>query len=161
MLNTNTQRRSPLPTQRTHRGSKSSHGHRIALRPGLSTRQILPSLSVIGPSPTLPLPKPLPVRDLLAFSWQARPYDTFLFLGASYGALPTPSPELDQASVQDFFGNHGHPTWETSRATHPVSAGMKRSHDYGVEEFFTDMKKRRLTPSYDPRKLLHVIVTCM
>ncbi|KAF9654440.1 hypothetical protein BDM02DRAFT_154660 [Thelephora ganbajun] len=72
--------------------------------------------------------------------------------GASCGVLPTPSPELDQASiVQDLFGNRGHPTLGSLRPAHPVSAGTKRSHDYAVEEFFTDMKKRRLTPSYDPR----------
>jgi hypothetical protein len=85
---------------------------------------------------------------------------SFYPTGASYGVLPTPSPELDQASLaQEFFGNHGHPTWETLRAAHPVSAGTKRSHDYAVEEFFTDMKKRRLAPSYDPRKWSHIILT--
>ena len=83
-------------------------------------------------------------------------------LDGSYGVLPTPSPELDQASIaQDFFGNHGHPTWETLRHAQPVSAGTKRSHDYGVEEFFTDMKKRRLEPSYDPRKSFRTIATCV
>ena len=72
----------------------------------------------------------------------------------SYGALPTPSPEFDQASIaHDLFGNHTHPAWEALRPAYPVSAGTKRSHDYAVEEFFTDMKKRRLTPSYDPREL--------
>jgi hypothetical protein len=78
----------------------------------------------------------------------------------SYGVLPTPSPELDQASIaQDLFGNHSHPTWDTLRPAPSVSAGTKRSHDYAVEEFFTDMKKRRLTPSYDPRKLFLVVAT--
>lgn len=42
------------------------------------------------------------------------------------------------------------PTWEVLHADDaPVSAGSKRSHDYSVDEFFTDMKKRRVTPSYD------------
>jgi len=78
---------------------------------------------------------------------------THLLSDASYGILPTPSPELDHASVaQELFGGHGHPTWDTLRPAHSVSAGTKRSHDYGVEEFFTDMKKRRLAPSYDPRE---------
>ncbi|KAF9787063.1 hypothetical protein BJ322DRAFT_1003326 [Thelephora terrestris] len=68
----------------------------------------------------------------------------------SYNVLPTPSPELDEAAfARDLFGNHGPPTWDAPRHTHPVSAGTKRSHDY-MEEFLTDMKKRRLTPSYDP-----------
>jgi hypothetical protein len=33
-----------------------------------------------------------------------------------------------------------------------TNTGSKRSHDYAVEDFFTDMKKRRMNPSYDPRK---------
>lgn len=157
MPNTNTQRQSPLPTRRTHRGSSPTRDRRTARNPSLSTPRILPSLSVIGPSPTLPPPKLPPVRDLLAFPWQAL---TSLFPpDASYGILPTPSPELDQASVaQDLFGNHGHSTWDALRPAHPVSAGTKRSHDY-VEEFFTDMKKRRLTPSYDPRRSPCAIMT--
>ncbi|KAF9040390.1 hypothetical protein BDZ89DRAFT_919588, partial [Hymenopellis radicata] len=28
---------------------------------------------------------------------------------------------------------------------------IKRSHDYSVDDFFTDMKKRRVNPSYDSR----------
>ena len=82
---------------------------------------------------------------------------THLLSDASYGILPTPSPELDHASVaQELFGGHGHPTWDTLRPAHSVSAGTKRSHDYGVEEFFTDMKKRRLAPSYDPREFFQL-----
>jgi hypothetical protein len=80
------------------------------------------------------------------------------------GILPTPSPELSPGS----FGHHGPPgsahelflqnqipSWEVLRqdgSTGPVSAGTKRSHDYGVDEFFSDMKKRRVNPSYDPRE---------
>jgi len=42
------------------------------------------------------------------------------------------------------------PSWEVLRSE-PVSAGSKRSHDdYSVDDFFTDMKKRRVNPSYDP-----------
>jgi len=41
---------------------------------------------------------------------------------------------------------------QTNGSTGPVSAGTKRSHDYGVDEFFSDMKKRRVNPSYDPRE---------
>ena len=47
------------------------------------------------------------------------------------------------------------PTWEvlTDDIPHrsiPVS-GSKRGYDYAVDEFFSDVKKRRVTPAYDPR----------
>ncbi|KAJ7246291.1 hypothetical protein B0H12DRAFT_1126578 [Mycena haematopus] len=68
---------------------------------------------------------------------------------ASYPNFPpTPSPDLSpphhprHSPTDDMFP----PTsWDSS------STGSKRAHDYGVEDFFTDMKKRRLSPSYDPR----------
>jgi len=70
----------------------------------------------------------------------------------SYGALPTPSPEMGHPQVhnaQDMYMQHSLPQWETLRHDSAnVTTGSKRSHDY-VDEFFTDMKKRRLTPSYD------------
>jgi len=80
-------------------------------------------------------------------------------LGFHYGAaLPTPSPELDHTqpythrmSHHDMLAmQHDLPTWEVMP---PVSAGTKRSHsDYNVDDFFGDMKKRRMNPSYDARK---------
>ncbi|KXN88736.1 hypothetical protein AN958_06603 [Leucoagaricus sp. SymC.cos] len=80
---------------------------------------------------------------------------------AHYGVLPTPSPELDHPSVHPhqpshdmFMASQSIPSWEALRPDGAsVSIGSKRSHDYGsgVEEFFTDMKKRRVNPSYDPR----------
>lgn len=39
-----------------------------------------------------------------------------------------------------------------------VPTGSKRSHDYNVDDFFTDMKKRRVNPSYDPRR--YYLVSC-
>lgn len=53
------------------------------------------------------------------------------------------------------------PSWEVLRddvASNPAlggmaAAGMKRGHD-SVEDFFSDMKKRRVAPSYDPRQYL-------
>jgi hypothetical protein len=54
-------------------------------------------------------------------------------------------------SPHDLFipqQHHQHnPAWDMP----PVSTGSKRGHDYGVDDFFTDMKKRRVNPSYDPR----------
>ena len=81
-----------------------------------------------------------------------------------FGLLPTPSPEPShgslghhsaQESAHGFFLQNQIPSWEVLRqdgSTGPVSAGTKRSHDYGVDEFFSDMKKRRVDPSYDPRE---------
>ncbi|KAJ8488137.1 hypothetical protein ONZ51_g3731 [Trametes cubensis] len=82
--------------------------------------------------------------------------------GADFGVLPTPSPELDYA--QEAPGAHSRgqiyriqpplPTWEVlpedvQGRSIPVS-GAKRSYDYSVDDFFTDVKKRRVTPAYDP-----------
>ena len=83
--------------------------------------------------------------------------------GHDFGVLPTPSPELDYAPEAAIA--HGRsqmyrvqpqlPTWEVlsddipSRNV-PVS-GSKRAFEYTVDDFFTDMKKRRVTPAYDPR----------
>lgn len=149
MPNTDTPRQLPSPTLHTRRGSKPKHDNQAAQSPSLFTPPILPSFWVIEPSQTLQPPMLPPVRDLLAFLGKA--VLLMLLAAASYNVLPTPSPELDPASLaQDFFGTHGPPTWETLRSGHSVSAGTKRSHDYAMEDFFTDMKKRRLAPSYDP-----------
>ncbi|KAJ7161346.1 hypothetical protein C8R43DRAFT_1063435 [Mycena crocata] len=62
---------------------------------------------------------------------------------------PTPSPDFSPPPMQhhsptDEMFMHGH-AWDGT------TTGSKRSHDYSVDDFFTDMKKRRLSPSYDPR----------
>ena len=61
------------------------------------------------------------------------------------------------AGQQQHTTNAGLPTWEVLRPDEVSSlgaigagAGMKRGHE-SVEDFFTDMKKRRVAPSYDPR----------
>ncbi|RXW22583.1 hypothetical protein EST38_g3291 [Candolleomyces aberdarensis] len=75
-----------------------------------------------------------------------------------FGLLPTPSPELGHppihshhASHDMFMANQSLPSWEVLRSDAAIPTGSKRSHDYSVDEFFTDMKKRRVNPSYDPR----------
>ncbi|KAH9913335.1 uncharacterized protein BXZ73DRAFT_55548 [Epithele typhae] len=82
--------------------------------------------------------------------------------GADFGVLPTPSPELDYAS--EAVAAHGRgqlyrvhpslPTWEVLSDEVPARnmpvSGSKRSYDYAVDEFFSDVKKRRVTPAYDP-----------
>lgn len=84
----------------------------------------------------------------------------------SFGILPTPSPELSPGplsrhgppgSAHELFLQNQIPSWEVLRrdgTTGPVSAGTKRSHDYNMDEFFFDMKKRRVNPSYDPREYI-------
>ncbi|KAJ7751257.1 transcription factor PacC [Mycena maculata] len=65
---------------------------------------------------------------------------------------PTPSPDFSPPPMQ-HENNHS-PTDEMFLPNQPwdsTTTGSKRSHDYGVEDFFTDMKKRRLSPAYDPR----------
>ncbi|GJE86189.1 C2H2-type zinc finger domain containing protein [Phanerochaete sordida] len=76
---------------------------------------------------------------------------------SDFGVLPTPSPELQHSSIQ-YHAPEAHdpyriqPSWEVLRpdgSSGPVSGvGSKRSYDY--DEFFTDVKKRRVNPSYDP-----------
>ncbi|KAJ2912157.1 hypothetical protein MD484_g8257, partial [Candolleomyces efflorescens] len=76
-----------------------------------------------------------------------------------YGLLPTPSPELGHPPIHShhathdmFMANQSLPSWEVLRSEASIPTGSKRSHDYNsVDEFFTDMKKRRVNPSYDPR----------
>jgi len=52
-----------------------------------------------------------------------------------------------------FLGNESQlPSWEVLRGDQlSASTGSKRRHDYNIDDFFTDMKKRRVNPSYDPR----------
>ena len=91
--------------------------------------------------------------------------------GPEYGLLHTPSPEIsEQAAIRypssdappsrvnlyQMQNHHQLPTWEVltvdgtpNRTT--GGGGAKRTHDeYSVDEFFTDVKKRRVAPSYDP-----------
>ncbi|XP_006454040.1 hypothetical protein AGABI2DRAFT_189365 [Agaricus bisporus var. bisporus H97] len=72
------------------------------------------------------------------------------------GLLPTPSPELVHSPAHPNNPSHDMflSSWEVSRSEGPsVVAGSKRAHDYGsgVDEFLSDLKKRRVNPSYDPR----------
>lgn len=54
-----------------------------------------------------------------------------------------------------FIDHQSLPAWEVLRPDDvSVPIGSKRSHDYSVDDFFTDMKKRRVNPSYDPREFL-------
>ncbi|KAI9454160.1 hypothetical protein BJY52DRAFT_774192 [Lactarius psammicola] len=71
---------------------------------------------------------------------------THTTLASHFGALPTPSPEVTHQQTQL-------PSWETLRpdGSSAPSTGIKRSHDYAVavEDFFQDVKKRRVSPSYN------------
>ncbi|KAA1468047.1 hypothetical protein DENSPDRAFT_833224 [Dentipellis sp. KUC8613] len=80
-----------------------------------------------------------------------------------FGVLPTPSPEMIHspayplvvgshlAHPRDPYAQQQLPTWETLRpdGSSTPSTGAKRSHDYAVDDFFADVKKRRVNPSYD------------
>ena len=74
--------------------------------------------------------------------------------GAYFALLPTPSPELLHSPVHPHSAHEiylqNQPAWEDARPE-PI-IGSKRSHDYNVDDFFTDMKKRRVNPSYDSRE---------
>lgn len=107
--------------------------------------QRLPPLvphQILHPSPT--------VRSLSPFT-----LSTQLMIGAYFTLLPTPSPELlhtpahHPSSTHDIYLQN-QPAWETTRSDSLI--GSKRSYDYPVDDFFTDVKKRRINPSYDPRE---------
>ncbi|KIM47802.1 hypothetical protein M413DRAFT_439482 [Hebeloma cylindrosporum] len=73
---------------------------------------------------------------------------------AHFALLPTPSPELAHTSAHHHHSSHEPfipnqiPSWGDQAS---IPTGSKRAHDYNVDDFFTDMKKRRVNPSYDPR----------
>lgn len=161
--NTNTPRPSPSSIPPT------SHASVVTLSPEAPTpgpqSPPLPSALVSGllaafPAQSLTPPPPLKVRFLSPlcvlspFSLK-RP----VLIAAHFALLPTPSPELGHPSVHphhqshDFFmqSSQSALAWDSMRTESSVSTGSKRSHDYNVDDFLIDMKKRRVNPSYDPR----------
>ncbi|KAI6007151.1 hypothetical protein EDD15DRAFT_2395258 [Pisolithus albus] len=73
-----------------------------------------------------------------------------------YAILPTPSPELDRdvhfsrhvsaPTYHPFSPNHT--SWDDAKTT-SVPTRNKRHLEYSVDDFFSDMKKRKVSPSYD------------
>ncbi|KIJ21954.1 hypothetical protein PAXINDRAFT_152251 [Paxillus involutus ATCC 200175] len=87
---------------------------------------------------------------------RARPYADSAVDG--YDALPTPSPELEHTthpsrhlpgSAYDLFLQNSWEATKSSSQTTSAPPRNKRSYDYGVDELFSDMKKRKVNPSYD------------
>ncbi|TDL28235.1 hypothetical protein BD410DRAFT_894317 [Rickenella mellea] len=118
-----------ITESRPKAGSVSSHG-----TPELSPPSSMPSISSVSPD---------------------------------FGLLPTPSPEFSHSQPyphhrhsqsSDFALSTQLPSWQIlrddgSQAPAAASAGAKRSHDTAaIDDFFTDMKKRRVNPRYDPRQ---------
>lgn len=73
-----------------------------------------------------------------------------------YAILPTPSPELDRdvhfsrhvsAPIYHSFAPN-HTSWDDTKTT-SVPPRNKRHLEYSVDDFFSDMKKRKVSPSYD------------
>lgn len=85
-----------------------------------------------------------------------------------YVTLPTPSPELEHnvhpsrhlpGSAYELFLQNQVPSWDglkSSSQSIQAPVRNKRSLDYSVDEFFSDMKKRKVNPSYDPREWVHL-----
>ncbi|KIJ65035.1 hypothetical protein HYDPIDRAFT_88703 [Hydnomerulius pinastri MD-312] len=103
--------------------------------------------------------------DGMIFSITSRGvYVDLVKLGSHYGTLPTPSPELEHnthpsrhlpGSAYELFLQNQVPSWDglkSASQTAAVPTRNKRSFDYSVDEFFSDMKKRKVNPSYDPRE---------
>jgi hypothetical protein len=64
------------------------------------------------------------------------------------GLLPTPSPEMVPLGMPDF--DPGTLGWAHTQSQ--PSVGSKRGYEHVVEDFFTDVKKRRVAPAYDARR---------
>ncbi|KAH9486550.1 pH-response transcription factor [Psilocybe cubensis] len=92
---------------------------------------------------------------------------------AHFALLPTPSPELGHPSAHPHSHHHQHQhqgshelfmqssqsmsSWDALRPD-AVATGSKRSHDYNVDDFFTDMKKHpsNVCPSGMAERLNHI-----
>jgi hypothetical protein len=64
-----------------------------------------------------------------------------------------PSPDLDHprhltSSAYDLFLHNQVPSWDAHKPRN------KRSYDHAVDDFFDDVKKRKVAPAYDPRAYL-------
>lgn len=109
------------------------------------------------------------LSDVSSGAWAPTPsfsYARDLTPRTDFGLLPTPSPEMQHAPIhyQPPVSDGGdayriQPPWEALRAdgssvtTTAAGAGSKRSFaDYEMQEFFADVKKRRVAPAYDPRR---------
>ncbi|OAX44453.1 hypothetical protein K503DRAFT_729545 [Rhizopogon vinicolor AM-OR11-026] len=75
--------------------------------------------------------------------------------GGHYSVLPTPSPELEpvphpsrHVPYDVFLQNHA-PSWDGVRSDPRAPNRNKRSLEYNVDDFFTEMKKRKVNPAYD------------
>ncbi|KAG2159632.1 uncharacterized protein EDB93DRAFT_1073496 [Suillus bovinus] len=76
--------------------------------------------------------------------------------GGHYSALPTPSPELENHPSRhvpnppyELFLHNQVPSWDSAKSDARASNRNKRSLEYTVDDFFTDMKKRKVNPAYD------------
>ncbi|KAG0704399.1 hypothetical protein DFH29DRAFT_912190 [Suillus ampliporus] len=106
-----------------------------------------------GAAPTSGLPHKVPFA-------RARPRSGIAADGGHYSALPTPSPELEPIahpsrhvphSSYELFLHNQVPSWDGPKPDARASNRNKRSLEYNVDDFFIEMKKRKVNPSYDPQ----------
>jgi hypothetical protein len=64
------------------------------------------------------------------------------------GLLPKPSPEMVPLDMPDFDPE----TLGWAHTQSQPSVGSKRGFEHVVDEFLTDVKKRRVAPAYDARR---------
>ena len=115
----------------------------------------MPSLSTLSPDTGL-LPTPSPE---LGYS-HPHPYPVHRSVSQTSSAASATSDLFLRPSAAGTgqSAHAGLPSWEVLRPEEvslgsigTAAAGVKRGHE-SVEDFFTDMKKRRVNPSYDPRQ---------
>ncbi|KAH0838141.1 hypothetical protein J3R83DRAFT_6392 [Lanmaoa asiatica] len=70
------------------------------------------------------------------------------------------SPELEEhvhpsrhlpSSAYDLFLHNQVPSWDVHKSQPLPPPRNKRSYDHAVDDFFADVKKRKVAPSYDPQ----------
>ena len=130
----------PLP----HKGALNKS---LSIKPSAAPHPP-PSLHRIGPS-TASVPHGPPSPPLPSLSPDP-----------SLAASPYPSPDSEQqvlparhvaSAAYDLFLQNQVPSWDAHRPQPVPNPRNKRSHDHAVDDFFADVKKRKVVPSYDPR----------
>ncbi|KAG8219637.1 hypothetical protein J3R82DRAFT_592 [Butyriboletus roseoflavus] len=89
---------------------------------------------------------------------RSRPPSASVPHGTLSQSIPAyPSPDLDNhpsrhlpSSAYDLFLHNQVPSWDAHKS-HPIHPRNKRPGDHPVDDFFADVKKRKVAPSYDPQ----------
>ncbi|KAF8560175.1 hypothetical protein OG21DRAFT_1594118 [Imleria badia] len=68
----------------------------------------------------------------------------------SHGS-PDPHPSRLPSSSYDLFLHNQVPSWDAHKSQPIPPPRNKRTYDHAVDDFFADVKKRKVAPAYDPQ----------